>query len=1024
LNTKLTIQLLTIFVTTLSLAVVPGTMAANATIVSTPGTNPNTQWIGSGPAADTIRLQYYTGLTGDTNEYNALCFAQPTTCNPQIDLTDVQVPTSEVSPTNNNDPRFYVTPESPAFDFEHVDFNLANSFFGVEFCNGADGITIASTCPDGIGASAIPATCPNMPAPHTGDCTFAGISIRQGVAHLIDKAAYVSNVLLNHGVAIDNVLAAAQNTLHSGQNFNPLFNPTGTTPANIGPYAVDPTNPIGSQQVALGSETQCVTVAQINGNGGHCEINVGGVCSWDVLIGCAGTFQGQTQLSAFHLTGDPTADANGMVPTGSPDFCAAATDFVNAGIGTSVSTPATGCQINGFTGFNTGTAGTPGGPLLLYRRVSLDRGPMFDGLGTSICRLIHGPTGTENCLEVTVQTISLAQAHVLVFNQGCKSASEAGTTCASQGPKRTWTMYDGGNTLAVTVNNLYALYTSQFASDLCGGNSPGDQPLNYVLSCNTKLDTWSNYGEFTGTPGNAVADTQIANDIFGNHTFSIPFVAHSSQYAWLSGWGGVSNAAGIGIAQGNFYGLLNAYNPNPAVAGPTIRWGQKDSPASLNPFSANSVIEFDIIQEIYDTLLASNAYSPSSLYSYMVNSYQIVLNSQDSNCPLNVSTASGTFAVAGCVKMALRGDNSWHDIYNCAPTDGACLQGHTVTAQDVKFSFASYNATGGLITPSTQNTVDVLYNPSSLPSAAFSAYGGTQSSGQPEIIYFALKSLSAWQLFDIATVPIVPQHVWKTATAAGPCLSPTLGGATVSDIYAGTPACSLDTSFVSGPGSDPIANNKLIGSSAFMCTSGTVGASGTVYGGGCSTSGNQSPAAGDVVTLRRFQYQGTNAAQQGSLNVNFAYFRTNGKFKNFAWADYLSARNSGQPNGLGAQGVVDIRDIQSVASCLHVAPPYTTAPCNHWASAAATTSLVSTSGGANLGVVGGGRGTTVQVSIGTVSQVSRWYLTQFYDQQLSTASPPSPLLYGTNGNQLNPGSYPAPGSGQNVLYEDATNETS
>jgi hypothetical protein len=256
LNTRLAIQLLSTFVLTLSLAVVPGTLAANGTVVSTPGTNPSTQWIGSGPAADVLRLQYYTGLTGDVNEYNALCFAQPTTCSPQIDLTDVKVPTSEVSSTNINDPRFYVTPESPAFDFERVDFNLANSFFGVTFCNGADGVTNSSSCPDGPGATPITATCPRTiyTIGSALDCSEAGIAIRQGIAHLIDKAAYVSDVLLNHGVAIDNVLAAAQNTLHSGQNFG-IFDPTGTTPANIGPYAVDPTRPIGSQQVARSSRT-------------------------------------------------------------------------------------------------------------------------------------------------------------------------------------------------------------------------------------------------------------------------------------------------------------------------------------------------------------------------------------------------------------------------------------------------------------------------------------------------------------------------------------------------------------------------------------------------------------------------------------------------------------------------------------------------------------------------------------------------------------------------------------------------
>ncbi len=982
------------------MAIVPAILSAHATIVSTPGSSPDTLWTGSGPASDTLRLQYYTGLTGDTNEYNALCYdtAGGHGCSsPLIDLTDVQIPTSMNNPTNNNNAQFYTTPSSPGLDWEHADFNLANSFFGVEFCNASDGVVAGSACPLATYAGPITATCPGT-IYHSGsslDCTKAGIALRQGVAHLLDKAGYVSTVLQNFGAPIDNVLAPAQTTLHSGLDFGPQT-PCSTVgvqaaacvPANrntVGPYAVDPTLPIGSQQVwppYLGGTyagPACTTTAQIEGLAGACYLAVGGACSWDILVGC-GTFMGQSTVSANHLSGDGASTINGDVQPGTPDFCAAAQDFVNAGLGTGVSSSASGCQIQNFCAnngggtscFTTGTAGTPGGPLLLYRRASLDRGPLMDGLSLAICQLITGPAATS-CPQVTEKQISLGQAGTLVFSTGCKFASEAGTTCATQGPNRTWSMYSGGNTLGVAVNTLFFEFNTQDDSDLCGGASPGQEPSAYYMVCNTSMDTWSNYGQFAPLPNNAIADTQVANDIAGNHTFNVNLMAHSSQYAWLAGWQGVCNAAGIGIAQGNFYGLLNAWNPSPAVSGPTIRWGQKDSPDTLNPFSATTVTDFDIIQEVYDSLLGFNCYNPSSLYGYMVNSYQIVQNpgvinptaQTDSNCPLNVQKANGLFPVGGCVKMVLRGDNSWQDIYNCAATVSSCLASHSVTASDVKFTWQNIAATGGLLTGNTANTVDVLYNPSSLPSSAFGSFGGTQANGQPEIFYIALQQLSAWALFDIAGIPILPQHVWATATSTGPCLSPSLGSATVTDLHASDPACQADTAKLSGPGADPVSNNRLIGSSAFVCASGTLGASGTVYGGGCSTSGNGTPAAGDTVTLRRFQYQGTSTSQQGSLNLNFAYFRTNGKFKNFAWADYL-ALGSGPNNGFGAHGVVAINDIQSVASCLGKSAPAgtcTTAVFAHWSSPAATIAV--TSAGPNIGVVNGG---VSPVSIGTVAQ--------------------------------------------------------
>ena len=1118
--------------------ILPGTIKANAFITPTPSVTPNTQYVGSGPFSNVLRMQFYPGVTGDVNEYNALCFAQPTSCVPQIDLTDVQIPTSEITSANLADSRFYVTPETPAFDYVHMDFNLANSFYGVTFCNGADGITPASTCPDGPGGTPIPATCPNIKAPVT-NCSQAGIAIRQGIAHIIDKASYVTNVVAGHGAAIDNVLAPAQKVIHSGQDICGACNPS-TTPANIGPYAVDSSTGL---QIAIGSEPNCIPTGPPSYaySPTPCELTVGGTCSWDLLVTCTGTFLGQTQVSAFHLSGDAAATANGMIPPGSPDFCAAAQDWVDAGLGTSVSTDGN-CQVLGFTGFNTGTPGTPGGPILIYRRTSLDRGPEGTGLGIAICQLIHGPA-TTSCLEVQVTTISLAQAHGLVFSVGCKTASEAGTTCSTQGPNRSWNIYSGGNTLGSVVDTVYALYNSQFASDLCGGSAPGEEANDYVMICNAKNDFWSGYSEFLPTVSSAKAVLQVVNDIFGNHTFVIPVFAHSAQYAYLGqnsagscNWQFVSNGAGIGIAQGNAMSVLNAWCAHPRVAGPTIVWGQKDSPATINPFSADSVTEFDILESVYDALLApggdsGNPYQPTVVYGWMADSFQSVCNpnntqcvapTTDSNCPLNVQRNDGTFPVGGCIKMVLRGDNSWHDVFSCAAANSACLQSHVVTASDVKFTMENYATTGGLLTPNVQSIVDVLYNPKSLPCAAYGVnpsqtgcntapgavdYGGRNANGQTEVFYIALSSLTAWNTLEIGqAIPILPQHIWRTGAIPGPgtivapCLSalPAPGSTTAIDPYAeyGGPntgllpgACSADTAKLSGPGADPIANNMLIGSSGWVC-SGTPGSPGvpgnlgqtsapvTTYGGGCSTSGNGSPGAGDVLSLVRFQcaspnYPGSGATfncptPTSSRSTNYAYFRTNAKFKNFAWADFLpptppaGCAGGSAPNlcGPGARGTVTVNDFSNVVACF-----LSTAACSatdraHWGGAATivntaapgpgqtyctdtgdTTgvSQLTASGCATAGPnittsAGGGPGTFnagTTVNSATVTQVGAWFGYQWYGTATSTGT--APLLYGVNGiaNALNgvpPETIseilPAPGSGQQILYEDGTQLTS
>src|SRR5207249_5461364 len=129
------------------------------------------------------------------------------------------------------------------------------------------------------------------------------------------------------------------------------------------------------------------------------------------------------------------------------------------------------------------------------------------------------------------------------------------------------------------------------------------------------------------------------------------------------------------------------------------------------PFLYSTSVEGNIVNEVYDKLLAINPDNSAQTIGWMVNFYRLETHAtQPAECPASYTNSRGTFNVGECVKVVLRGNISWHDIYNCSPSDSTCLTSHVVTANDVKFSFAAFNSTGGLIRPYTANTIDVVYN--------------------------------------------------------------------------------------------------------------------------------------------------------------------------------------------------------------------------------------------------------------------------------------------------------------------------
>jgi hypothetical protein len=628
---------------------------------------------------------------------------------------------------------------------------------------------------------------------------------------------------------------------------------------------------------------------------------------------------------------------------GSVDFCRAADHFIAAGLATGKNAL---CELTGES------PALANGNILFYGRVSLGRLLLSTGYTVAICELVN--LGATSCPQVTLNIITLAQAHQLVFKTGCKLATEPG--CNSVGPNTGWQIYAGGYFFPTpTPDNQWAIYDSAFAADLCLPNgAPGLEPGNYDFVCNTRHDTWVEQSQFLSTPAAATFALQVAMDIFGNHTFNIPIWTPSVQYAYTKGWQGVSNAAGIGTAQGNPWSLLNAWNAHPAIAGPTIRWGQKDATSSLNVFSFNTVVEADIVGEVYDALLITNPQSPTQIIGYMANFYSKVAPVAGSaTCPTSYTNSRGTFNVATCIQIQLSGIIPFHDIYNCAASDATCLTTHTVTANDVKFSFANFNATGSLITPSTQNTIDVVYNTNQLPTAL----GGTKGQGESETLFILLHNDNAWALNDIVGIPIIPQRLWVTQTA--PKLA---NGVFAPCTDLGTLSCTVDPAFTAGTQSDPILGNRFVGSGPFVCASGALGVSGTVIGGGCAFDSTGAPTGqaipvGGTAILRRF-------LTGNGLDTNFAYFRTNSKFQGQQWAAYPG--RSTVPAGAFVNAINACK-----ASATGVGGVNNYPACQNYNTLASGINCVATAG-ACTAISGGGRGTLPLNPIPVLIQINRW----------------------------------------------------
>ncbi len=236
------IKLLSVFLVAFSLASLAGPISSNfhlPTIQPARATlAPAEKWFPSGPAMDTELVVIFTDEQSE--------FTNIQSASPNIDLTDSLLTPDLPGPLTSS-PNFFVTSQISLHTYYDIQFMLANNFWGCDFNYGN------SAC---------------------------GIQIRQGIAHMIDRANFATNEpsIAGMATAID----------------SPVPPNNGGLPA-ANPCAWDSSNPQ---------------------SGSHC------------IVGAPGG-------TAYHLANATGANGISWLPApGSPDLNAAAQHFVNAGVAT------------------------------------------------------------------------------------------------------------------------------------------------------------------------------------------------------------------------------------------------------------------------------------------------------------------------------------------------------------------------------------------------------------------------------------------------------------------------------------------------------------------------------------------------------------------------------------------------------------------------------------------------------------------------------------------------------------------
>jgi len=728
-------------------------------------------------------------------------------------------------------------------------------------------------------------------SPSTVSETQAGIYLRAALNHMLDKPDFVQSDSSLGGLAqCDDISGPSgwgltgaaclypPNSLTGQNGFNPAVleatecgpissvDPSFTAACTVGSYLS--AYHIGPAAVIGTGSTWWNT--QGTGTAGYSSPNdIRAACDYMVLAGLTLTPSGSTCAGlATQSTGttapNPSTQIHFVAPSGAQSvvtmyirtslarnhFGQTIADTVNMMFGTQNSA----CVSNGGTAFSAVDYGT--------------KEPKPCTIGTS----------------VVPQYYTIGQIVNIVF-------ADAG--------KDQWNLYTGGFSLGSTPDFLFTNFHSSFASATCGGvfNS---FPSNYNYNCSPQYDAYSNAAEFS-------TSTALGNNIF-NQVGLIsmktaeqdPVYTVIDQFAELNclNWQPGSQSSivrtlghGTEIA---FQSLLNAqFNPYYTPTAPatyscggqgqsgfvpeTLRRGFSQDTDNMNPFQALTVWDFEIISQVFDTMLALNPVQPFSsgqVFDWMTQGHSHSTNPAQISC-----IGAPTNAVPSCVTGT--GTQVWHLRHDIFFHDGT-----QVNANDVCSSvIANRDVPGALTFGSVFNVA------SCIPSIG----GGT--SANPDTATITLQGATFDNDFLIGGIFIQPfhgPHSW--ATACGGSVDAVTGQSTIigpdgaPHPYTSIPGA--PTSQCANPAYDPMAAGLMVGSGPWVCPNIDSVAHGPTApnapGGPCTSSHNA------VITL----------GQTALLTANHNYMRgppdlQGSPLQTQLWADKF---NVGQVN------IVDIAD--------------------------------------------------------------------------------------------------------------------
>lgn len=284
-------------------------------------------------------------------------------------------------------------------------------------------------------------------------------------------------------------------------------------------------------------------------------------------------------------------------------------------------------------------------------------------------------------------------------------------------------LYMGGWSLSRDPDYLYDLWNSdQMNWDIT------EFAWNYNNIQDALFDQYTAALKRPATLEEAEINAKLAQQRFVDQAFFIPiwttlgYMAHNKVLHVL-------NVDSFGVR--NWWNIYAVNNPSVGVTGGQLRWGFMHDPEALNVIYSEWVWDWQVLDKIYDSMLAMNPLNIAVDMPWMASSWTV-----------GTWTNPDTGQIASKVSYTLKTGIKWVN-----STNGAILG--DVTPEDVRFSFQYVYDHVGWNYPSA---ADLYVNPDG--SLKIEIVGNT--------ITFYESVLSVWALHWVGGLPIIPKFLFQT----------------------------------------------------------------------------------------------------------------------------------------------------------------------------------------------------------------------------------------------------------------------